>query len=42
MAPNKIVLVAVLCAVVFLLGCRREESYQPLKFGGPTTERLAR
>jgi hypothetical protein len=38
MHANKIVLMMVLCAVVFLLGCRREESYQPLKLGGPTSE----
>jgi hypothetical protein len=42
MNSNRIALVAVLCAVVFLLGCRREESYEPLKLGGPTAERAVR
>jgi hypothetical protein len=42
MDSNKIALVAVLCAVLLLIGCRREESYEPLKLGGPTTERPAR
>jgi hypothetical protein len=42
MDKNKIALVAVLCAVVFLLGCRREESYEPLKLGGPGMQRPAR
>ena len=42
MHTNKIVLVVVLCTVVFLLGCRREESYEPLKLGGPAAERPAR
>jgi hypothetical protein len=39
---NKITIVAVLCAVVVLLGCRREDSYEPLKLGGPAPERPAR
>jgi hypothetical protein len=42
MNTKTIALVAVLCAVVFLLGCRREESYEPLKLGGPATDRPAR
>ena len=39
---KKIAVVAVLCAVVALVACRREESYEPLKLGGPTAERPAR
>jgi hypothetical protein len=31
-----------LCALVALSACRREESYEPLKLGGPATERLTR
>ena len=42
MNAKKIAVVIVLCTVVALVGCRREESYQPLKLGGPTAERQAR
>jgi hypothetical protein len=38
---KKIAVVAVLCAVVALVACRREETV-PLKLGGPTTEQPAR
>jgi hypothetical protein len=42
MHVNKITIVAMLCAVVVLVGCRREDSYEPLKLGGPAAERPAR
>jgi hypothetical protein len=38
---KKIAVVALLCAVVALAACRREE-YRPLKLGGPTAEQPAR
>jgi hypothetical protein len=38
---NKIAVVALLCAVMALVACRREE-YAPLKLGGPATEQPAR
>ena len=38
---KKIAVVALLCAVVALAACRREE-YVPLKLGGPATEQPAR
>jgi hypothetical protein len=38
---KKIAVVALLCAVVALTACRREE-YQPLKLGGPAAEQPAR
>jgi hypothetical protein len=38
---KKIAVVAVLCAVVALVACRREE-YRPLKLGGPVAEQPAR
>ncbi|HUC47157.1 MAG TPA: hypothetical protein VMR94_11430 [Hyphomicrobiaceae bacterium] len=41
MQSKKIAVVALLCAVVALAACRREE-YQPLKLGGPATEQPAR
>jgi hypothetical protein len=42
MDAKKIAVVAVLCAVVALVACRREERYEPLKLGGPTAEQPAR
>jgi len=42
MDTKKIAVVAVLCAVVALVACRREERYEPLKLGGPTAEQPAR
>ena len=38
---KKIAVVALLCALVALVACRREE-YTPLKLGGPATEEPAR
>jgi hypothetical protein len=38
---KKVAAVALLCAVVALVACRREE-YQPLKLGGPVAEQPAR
>jgi hypothetical protein len=38
---KKIAVVALLCAVVALAACRREE-YVPLKLGGPAPEQPAR
>jgi hypothetical protein len=38
---RKIAVVAVLCAVVTLVACRREE-YVPMKLGGATAEQPAR
>jgi len=38
---KKIAVVALLCAVVALVACRREE-YRPLKLGGPVAEQPAR
>jgi hypothetical protein len=38
---KKIAVVAILCAVVALAACRREE-FVPLKLGGPTTEQPTR
>ena len=37
----KIAVVALLCAVVALAACRREEA-KPLKLGGPAAEQTAR
>jgi hypothetical protein len=37
----KIAAVALLCAVVALAACRREEA-KPLKLGGPTAEQAVR
>ena len=42
MDANRIAVVMVLLAAFLLLGCRREETYEPLKLGGPTSERPAR
>lgn len=42
MNTKDIAVVAVLCAVVALTACRREERYEPMKLSGPTTERPAR
>jgi hypothetical protein len=38
---KKIAVVAVLCTVVALVACRREE-VRPLKLGGPVAEQPAR
>jgi hypothetical protein len=38
---KKIAVVAVLCAVVALVACRREE-YVPMKLGAPVAEQPAR
>jgi len=38
---RKIAVVAVLCAVVALVACRREE-YVPMKLGGPAAEQPVR
>jgi hypothetical protein len=38
---SRIAVVTILCALVALTACRREE-YTPLKLGGPATERPAR
>ena len=35
MNTKKIAVVMVLCAAVVLVASRREESYEPLKLGGP-------
>jgi hypothetical protein len=35
---RKIAVVALLCAVVALAACRREERYEPLKLGGPAPQ----
>jgi hypothetical protein len=42
MYSKKIALVALLCAVVAVVACRRETAYEPLKLGGPTVEQPAR
>jgi hypothetical protein len=40
---SKITILAVLCALIALSACRREEAvYQPLKLGGPATQQPAR
>ena len=41
MQSKKVAVVALLCAIVALAACRREE-YVPLKLGGPATEQPAR
>ena len=38
---KKVAVVALLCALVALVACRREE-YRPLKLGGPVAEQPAR
>jgi hypothetical protein len=38
---SKIAVVTILCALVALTACRKEE-YYPMKLGGPTTEQPAR
>jgi len=38
---NRIAIVAVLCALVAVVACRREE-YVPMKLGGPAAEQPAR
>ena len=42
MNTKKIAVIALLCAVVALIACRREERYEPMKLSGPTTERPVR
>jgi hypothetical protein len=37
-SSKKIAIVSLLCAVVALAACRREECCQPLKLGGPVAE----
>jgi hypothetical protein len=40
---SKILVLCALCVVIAVSACRREEAvYEPLKVGGPTTERPAR
>ena len=41
MQSKKVAVVALLCAIVALAACRREE-YVPLKLGGPAAEQPAR
>ena len=41
MDHKKIAVVALICAIVALAACRREE-YVPLKLGGPAVEQPAR
>jgi hypothetical protein len=42
-SSKKIAVVSLLCAVVALAACRREEACcQPLKLGGPVAEQPAR
>jgi hypothetical protein len=41
-SSKKIAVVSLLCAVVLLTACRREERYEPLKLGGPVAEQPAR
>jgi hypothetical protein len=31
-----------LCAMIALSACRREETYEPLKLGGPAVQKTAR
>jgi hypothetical protein len=39
----RMLIMGVICAIVALSACRREEAvYQPLKLGGPAIERTAR
>jgi hypothetical protein len=41
--PAKMLLLGVMCALIALSACRREEAvYEPLKLGGPAAERPAR
>lgn len=43
MNASRITVVALLCALVALCGCRREEAaYEPLKLGGPAMEKPSR
>jgi hypothetical protein len=42
MNTKKIAVMMVLCAAVVLVACRREETYEPLKLGGPAAHRPAR
>jgi hypothetical protein len=37
-SSKKIAVVAVLCAVVAVVACRREVRHEPLKLGGPVAE----
>jgi hypothetical protein len=39
---NKMLLVALVCATIALVACRREEAYEPLKLGGPATDHRVR
>jgi hypothetical protein len=39
---KQIAVVSLLCAVVALTACRREERYEPLKLGGPVAEQPTR
>jgi hypothetical protein len=41
--PAKMLLLGVMCALIALSACRREEAvYQPMKLGAPAAERPAR
>jgi hypothetical protein len=42
MNANKMLLVALVCAVTALVSCRREEAYEPLKLGSPAADHRAR
>jgi len=43
MSASKMTVLAVLCALIALSACRREEAvYQPLKLGGPPAGQPAR
>jgi hypothetical protein len=42
MHSKKIAVVAVLCAVVALVACRREETYTPMKLGNPAAQQPSR
>jgi len=41
-SSKKIAVVSLLCAVMVLAACRREECCGPLKLGGPVAEQPAR
>ena len=41
-SSKKIAVISLLCAVVVLTACRREERYEPLKLGGPVAEEPAK
>jgi hypothetical protein len=42
MNASKIAVATLLCALVALSACRREVAYEPLKLGGPTSEKPSR